>query len=402
MKILLVHQLYADDRQPGGTRHYEFARRLVAGGHEVTVVTSNHCFVTGRRLPAQDAPDSYHGVIVRRASTFSATRRGLAGKVLSYVSFMVSALWTGLRAAPPDVVIGTSPPLFQLLPAWLLACLRRRPFVLEVRDLWPAFAIDMGVLRNRAVIRLAELTERFFYRRAARIIVNSPAYIDYLIGLGICAEKLRLIPNGADPDSLIPHDDGPATRESLNLNGQFIVTYAGALGLANDVDTMLDAAECLKGDPGIQILLLGDGLRKSDVETGIAQRGLTNVTLADSVCKDRIADVLATSDACLATLRDIPMFRMTYPNKVFDYMAAGRPTILAIDGVMRQVMEQAHGGICVPPGDAVAIADAIRYLRDHRDEARRMGAAARQYVKQHFHRDDHARLLEKTLLEVAA
>ena len=402
MNLLFIHQLYADDRQPGGTRHFEFAKRLTAHGHEVTVLTGDQCLATGRRVPRAQLRERYQGITVCRAATLPTMRRGLLGKVFSYVSFMLTAVWTGLRIERPDVVLVTSPPLFQLLPGWLIAFLRRRPFVLEVRDLWPAFAVDMGVLRNALIIRLAEWAERFFYRRATCIIVNSPAYVDYLLNLGVAESKVRLIPNGVDPNTMVPKGEGPPPRQSYNLNGEFVVTYAGTLGLANDIDTMLNVAKCLEDDRDIRLLLLGEGLRKKDLQQGIIERRLKNVTLGESVRKDRIADVLATSDVCLATLRNIPMFQMVYPNKVFDYMAAGRPTVLAIDGVIRQVLEEADGGIFVPPGDAPAIADAIRYLRNHPDEARRMGESAREYVKQHFHRDQHARLFEETLLEVAA
>ena len=165
---------------------------------------------------------------------------------------------------------------------------------------------------------------------------------------------------------------------------------------------MVNVADQLRHDEDIRLLVLGNGLLQREIAQQIFQRELANVTLSDVIAKGKMAELLNASDACLATLRDIPMFRMTYPNKVFDYMAAGRPVVLAIDGVIRDVVASANGGICVPPGDAKAIADAIRYLRDHPAEAQSMGHSGFKYVAKHFHRDDHARLLEQTLEEVAA
>jgi len=408
MKITLVHQLFADPGQPGGTRHYELARRLVARGHDVTAVASDLCYLTGERVTPRSAlltRERRDGITVLRTFTFPTLKRGLAGRILAFVSFMMTSLWAGMRAQRPDVVVGTSPPIFQLASAWLISLLRRCPFVLEVRDLWPAFLVDMGVLKNRCVIVVAEWIERFFYARAALIIVNSPAYMGYLVDKGIPEEKVRLIPNGVDPLAFETEPgagERDATRRTYGLNGEFVVTYAGALGRANDWETVLDAAEQLRSDTDTRLLLVGDGSGKSQVQAEIAARRLENVSLAGGVPKLEMGRILAAADVCLATLRDIPMFRMTYPNKVFDYMAAARPTVLAIDGVIREVMETARGGICVPPGDAAAIAEAVRYLRSHREEGAAMGRSARQYVTEHFHRDDHAEALEAALLEVVA
>ena len=201
MRVLLVHQAYADNRQPGGVRHFELARRLTAVGHEVTIITGEHCYLSGKPL-RRPYRERYQGIEVVRVPTWPTLGSGLIGKVASYVSFMLSALWAGMRCGAHDVVMGTSPPIFQVAPAWIVAALRRCPFVLEVRDLWPAFAVDMGVLRNRLVIRFAERVERFFYARASRIIVNSPAYIDYLKGLGIEPCKLSNITHGSSAISI--------------------------------------------------------------------------------------------------------------------------------------------------------------------------------------------------------
>jgi len=303
---------------------------------------------------------------------------------------MCSSAWAGWRVKEVDLVMGTSPPLFQALSAWFVAKLRRKPFLLEVRDLWPAFAIECGVLRNPVLIWLARRLERFLYARATHLLVNSPAYRDYLLDLGIPASKITFIPNGVDVQMFDCDDQRARLRAELRLNDEFVVMYAGALGLANDIDTVLNAAYLLRNDPRIHFVLVGDGKERARLEQIKDQRELTNVTFAGPRRKSEMPHMLAAADACVATLKDIPMFRTTYPNKVFDYMAASKPTILGIDGVIRQVVDASQGGVAVPPGDPTALANAVLQLSGDPKRAREMGKSACEYVTLNFDRNQHA------------
>lgn len=393
MHVLLIHQAFAGPGEPGGTRHFEFARHHVRQGGRFTVVTSDRSYLTGERVETDGAAlraETHDGVRVLRAPTAAALHRSFVSRVGAFVSFMGSAARVALGVRDVDVVMGTTPPLFQAVSAWIVARRRRVPFVLEVRDLWPEFAVAMGVLTNPVLIALARRLEHFLYARADHFIVNSPAYRDYLVEKGVPAARVTLIANGVDPSMFAPDDDGAALRQSLGLEGRFVVTYAGALGLANDIPTILAAAERLRDRPDVHVLLVGDGKERPALEASAQARGLTNVTFAGARPKRDMAQVLAASDACIATLQNIPMFTTTYPNKVFDYMAAARPTLLAIDGVIREVVEAADGGLFVPPGDPDALAAAVRTLADDPARARAMGQAARAYVSRHFDRATQA------------
>jgi len=303
---------------------------------------------------------------------------------------MVTSVVAALKAGSPDLVMGTSPPIFQAVSAWIVAALRRRPFLLEIRDLWPEFAIELGVLSSPFLIYLSRRLEQFLYSRAAHLLVNSPAYRDYLLARGVPCNKISLIPNGVDPDMFDPDARGERARKAFGLNGKFVVTYAGALGLANDIATILKSAARLRDQGEIHFLLVGDGKERSKLESMARDLRLSNVTFAQSRPKSEIPEILAASDACIATLKNIPMFGTTYPNKVFDYMAAGRATLLAIDGVIRQVIEKAGGGVFIPPGDDASLASAITDLSNDPVGTRRMGAAAREYVAKNFNRNQHA------------
>jgi glycosyltransferase involved in cell wall biosynthesis len=405
MHLLLIHQAFVSPREPGGTRHYELAHHLVQCGHQCTIVASDLSYLTGQHTVKREgmfAEQELDGVRVLRVYTYPSLHRSFVWRVASFLSFMVTSIWAALRAGQVDLVIGTSPPIFQVVSAWLVALLRGCPFLLEVRDLWPAFAIDMGVLKNPALILVSRYLERFLYARAGHILVNSPAYRDYLLDRGISGSKISLIPNGVDPDVFDPQADGRQIRDELALHGKFIVTYAGALGLANDVSTVLRAAARLRNEPEIHFILVGDGKERPNLEKQAHSLALTNITFMGARPKTSMPAILAASDACIAILKDVPMFRTTYPNKVFDYMAAGRPTILAIDGVIRHVVEAAEGGVFVPPGDEAALADAVRFLSQNRQQAAAMGTVARLYVVKYFNRHQQAAQFVELVQRLAA
>jgi glycosyltransferase involved in cell wall biosynthesis len=407
MKIhtVLLHQAFASKDEPGGTRHYELGQRLVAEGQQFTVITSDISYSTGKRLVPQRAfvTEGWEdGIRILRTYTFSSPNRSYSARILSFFSFMATSILVGFRAGRPDVVMGTTPPIFQAVSAWLLSVLRRRPFLLEVRDLWPEFAIDIGLLKNPVLIGIARWVESFLYRHADHLLVNSPAYRDYLINKGIDPGKITFIANGVDPEMFDPLERALDFRRQNGVEDKFVVTYAGALGMANNIDLLLEAAVKIGGRSDIHILIVGDGKERERLEAILTQRGLKNVTFTGAYPKSQMHLVLAASDACVAILRNIKMFRTTYPNKVFDYMAAGRPTILAIDGVIREVVEAANGGIFVQPGNAALLAAAITDLADQPELARTMGLNARRYVVQHFDRNVHAREFTELISRVAS
>jgi glycosyltransferase involved in cell wall biosynthesis len=386
MHILLIHQAFAALEEAGGTRHHELARHLRQRGHQVTIIASPVSYLTGtdsgRRVRKQT--DDL-GVTIIRSYTLPALHRSFVWRIFGFLSFMISSFLNGLFVRHVDIVWGTTPPIFQGLTAWLLARLKGVPFLLEVRDLWPAFAVAVGVLKNKFLIRLSEGLERFLYRHADRVVVNSPGFIQHVQARG--ARKVALVPNGSDPGMFDPESDSAHFRKIFGLESCFVVLYAGAHGMSNDLDVVLNAAQHLQDDPSIRIILLGSGKEKARLRDEADQRGLDNLIFLPPVTKLEMPAVLAAADACLAILKPIEMFKTTYPNKVFDYMAAGRPVILAIDGVIRKVVEDARAGLFVPPGDPNALAAAIRELAKNPDKYRKMGDNGRKLVEAQFSRE---------------
>jgi glycosyltransferase involved in cell wall biosynthesis len=395
--ILIIHQAFAALGEPGGTRHHELARWLARQGHRVTILAGQVSYLTGEAGGATSAEwTDDAGVHIRRCATYSAWHRSFFHRVLGFLSFMFSSFAAGLQTHNVDVVWGTTPPLFQGGTAWLLARLKRAAFVFEVRDLWPAFAVAVGVLRSRPLIALAEAFERFLYRHADRLVVNSPGYVEHVLQRG--ARQVDLVPNGVDISMFNPAATGAAFRKVHGLQGKFIALYAGALGLSNDLGVVLNAAALLEDEPGIALVLLGDGKERGALVARARALCLPNLFFLPAVPKEEMDQALAAADACIAILKPLDVYKTTYPNKVFDYMAAGRPVILAIDGAIRQVIEEAGAGVFVPPGDPVGLAAAIRRLAADRTRGRAMGRSGRAYVARHFDRGSLARRLEQVML----
>jgi glycosyltransferase involved in cell wall biosynthesis len=349
---------------------------------------------TKRRRIFENVEQNIDGVRILRAYVYPSLHRSYFWRIVSFFSFMFSSVWTALQVRDVDLVMGTTPPIFQAVSSWVVSMVRRKPFLLEVRDLWPEFGIGMGVLKNPVIIAMSRWLENFLYARATHILVNSPAYRKYLLEKGIPERKVTFIPYGTDVEMFNPDVDGTAIRRKLGVDDKFVVLYAGALGAANDIYTILRAADRLREESKIQFVLFGDGKERVNIEEEVRRRDLRNVLLAGVHPKREMPVVLASSDVCLAILQNILMFRTTYPNKVFDYMAAGRATILVIDGVIREVIETSKGGVFVQPGDDEQLARTISELSNDPERVREMGRNAREYLVRHLDRRDR---LDETL-----
>lgn len=391
MKILLINQSFVPPDEPGHTRHFEMAQYLRKCGHEMVIVASDANYQTGLRTVERKAlymDQMIDGIRVLRAYSTQTLHRSYFGRLISFFSFMFSSIWAALQVNDADLVMGTTPPIFQAVSAWLVALVRRKPFLLEVRDLWPEFAISMGVIRNPILITLAHGLENFLYARATHILVNSPAYKKYLVGKGVPEHKITFIPYGTDIDMFNPEVDGSSVRERLGLKDKFLVLYAGAMGQAHDLYTVLRAAKRLNDESHIQFVFFGAGKERANLEAEAQRLGLKNVLFAGICPKREIPAVIASADVCLAILQNLKMFRTTYPNKVFDYMASARPTVLVIDGVVRELIEVSKGGVFVEPGNDEMLASTILELSNDAQRVKQMGENARAFLVKNLDRRD--------------
>lgn len=391
MKILLLNQSFVSPDEPGHTRHFEMAKYLHECGHELVIVASDSNYQTGLRTVQRKGlyvEQVIENVRVLRAYSAQTLHRSYFWRAISFVSFMFSSVWAALQVKDADLIMGTTPPIFQAVSAWFVAVLRRKPFLLEVRDLWPEFAISMGVIRNPIVTALAHWLEKFLYRNATHILVNSPAYKQHILDKGVPEAKITFIPYGTDINMFNPNVDGSFMRQKLGVQDKFLVLYTGAMGQAHDLYTVLRAAKRLNGESQICFVIFGDGKERPNLQREAERLNLRNVLFAGVCPKKEMPSVVAAADVCLAILQRNSMFRTPYPNKVFDYMAAGRPTVLAIDGVIREVIESSNGGVFVPPGNDELLAKAVLDLSRNPARVRQMGENARAYLVKNLDRQD--------------
>ncbi|MDI9636801.1 glycosyltransferase family 4 protein [Kamptonema cortianum] len=378
MKIWIVNHYAVTPDEAGGTRHFTFAKALQERGHEPVIVASNYNHFsfqprhTGLTVAKFEIVDGIPFVWIPTRDYVGNGR----GRMLNMIDFGRNLRqMLPLQEVPhPDVILGSSPHLFAPFQAQKLARRLRVPFVLEIRDVWPQTLVDLGNFSESSLpIRVLAWMERRLYRSADHIVSLLPGAPDHCVSLGAKRERTTWIPNGVDL-SLIP------SESPLPTNEQFTITFAGAHGLANGLDTVLDAARLVESEK-ILFRLIGDGPEKNRLVQRKEDEGIKNVEFLDAVPKSRIYSWLSQSDAFVMLLKASDVFRWgVSPNKLFDYMASQRPVIFAVNSSNSPV-EEAQCGIRIEPDNPDALAKAARQLKDlSPNERLEMGQRGRDYV----------------------
>ncbi|ANY86040.1 MULTISPECIES: glycosyltransferase family 4 protein [Pseudomonas] len=407
MNVAVVYQYYQGRSAPGHSLVYELTQHLAQRGHEVTVISGE----TGYMRTDQPALPWYRRLLryekdglvnVIRTFTYTQLHRSYLGRLLSFFSFSVSAPIGLLFAKRPDVVLASSPPIFPMFSVWLVCKLRRIPMVFEVRDLWPESAVQMGILRSRVLISVMSWMEALLYRHAKRIVTLTAGIRDDIQARGWPAKKLEVITCGIDTEILFSDPAaGEKTRRQLGWEDCQIVLYLGAMGEANNLDVLLEAAHNSRNEK-LRYLLVGDGMRRAYLEARIAELGLTNVRILPPVPKNQVRGFINAADICVVTLMDIPLFQGAIPTKLLDYMACARPVLCGVAGEAAAIVELAGAGLTFPPNDALRLAELVAQLSQ--DEAGRqlMGQRGMGYVQEHFNALHNRDAMEKLLLSVAS
>lgn len=363
MKILLIHQFFLEQDGAGGSRFNEMTRIWTSSADcEVTVLAGMVNYASGK-IENKSYKDKYifiekltNKLTVVRCRVSEAYNKNFVGRLWGYFSFVFSSLYAGIFKIKGsyDVILVTSPPLFVGVTAVILSKIKRIPFVFEVRDLWPESAIDSGVLSNKIIIRLSYWFEGYLYRKAKYINVLTPAFRENLINIKkVPPNKIILIPNAADfslSDDLLLKIDRNAIRKKLGLESKVVITYVGAHGVANHLIQLLETAQKLQNlHPEVLFLLIGDGMQKDWLREQAIQKHLNNVRFIDAVPKKEVFKYIIASDFGTSVLKKADTFKTVYSNKTFDYMACKKPILMAIDGVSRQLIEEAQCGTFIEP-----------------------------------------------------
>jgi glycosyltransferase involved in cell wall biosynthesis len=413
MKILYISQYFPPEMGAPAARAAELSQHWAALGHQVTVLTGFPNHPTGvipaefrvrfRRLAARE---KMNGIDVLRTWLLPFPNRKAYERMLNYGSFCLSAAIAGTFCSRPDLVIATSPQLLAGLSGWWIARCKGVPFVFEVRDLWPESLAAVGMGReNSALYRSLERISNFLYQQSDHVVVVTPAFEQYLMEhRGVARNKISVVENGVETQLFSPRSSTAAAadlRRELRLEGKFVVSYIGTLGLAHGLGTIISAAaELQDANPQVALLIVGEGAEKENLFALAQSHSLRNLIFIPQQPREKIPAYIAASDVCLVPLKKADLFKTVIPTKMLEFMSCARPVILGVDGQARAILEEAGAGIVIEPENSAALAEAIRHLLAHPEKGRELGRRGREHILRRYSRGQTARNYIGVLEEV--
>jgi len=408
MRILFLSHYFPPEVNAPASRTFEHCREWARAGHDVTVVTCAPNHPQGRvydgyrnRLLARQKVD---GINVIRIWTYVTANEGFLKRTLGYVSFMVMAILLLPFFGKADVVVTTSPQFFNGLAGFFASRLKRIPWVLEIRDLWPDSIFAVGAIRNRYVIALLSGLERFAYRTASHIVVVTDAFKTHIAKLGIPKDRIAVIKNGVDLDLFKPPTDSDIAQihdlieaqTGVSVSGKFVAAYVGTHGMAHRLETLLEAAALCRDDDRIVFLMVGDGAERKQLLEVRQRMQLTNVLMLGQMPKSLMPAIWGITDVSLVLLKQSDLFKTVIPSKIFESMAMQKPIVLGVEGEASGLVTAAGAGICIEPENAQQLAQAVRSLCDDSERYEQLAQSGAHFVRAHFDR----RRLAAVYLEV--
>ncbi len=376
MRILFLTDNFPPETNAPATRTWEHVRVWAAKGHDVTVITTAPNFPKGKVFDgyrnAWRSVENTDDIRIVRVKTYISANAGTLKRMIDYISFMVSAMFFGLFEKRPDLIVATSPQFLTACAGFGLSILRWRPWVFELRDLWPDSIIAVGAMKPSLALRLVVKLELFLYRRARIVISVTHAFRQNLINRGINGDKIKVVTNGVDPSKFTPQPRDETLADALDLRGKTVVGYVGTHGMAHALDKVLDAAELLRERDDIAFLFVGGGAQREALE--LRSQTMANVRFLGTQPRERMASIWSVCDAALVPLRDTPTFRTVIPSKIFEAMAMGLPVLMALpEGEAMSIITKCDSGVTVPPEDPIQMATAKQQLADDPDLRQRLG-----------------------------
>lgn len=386
MKILFVSHYFTPEGNAPARRVHRFCKEWVKAGHEVTVLTGTPNVPDGVPYPGYRnewrQEENIDGIRVIRIWTYLAPNKGTGKRIINYLSFMKIAVLQGIFLPRYDVIIATSPQFFCGWAGRILAWLKRTPFVLEIRDLWPASIQAVGALRNPVLLHVLETLERWLYAGSPTIVTVGEGYRADLISRQVPVSHIHVIPNSIDP-AVTPPGNTDELRRSLGIApSSFVCAYVGTIGMACGLDVVLDAVRTLNSrtDAPVTFLLVGDGASREHLQQKALKEGLKGIIFTGLVPHDKVPDYLALADVCLIHLIQSPVFESVIPTKLLDAAAFSKPVILGVKGVAEKMVSTGESGICIPPQDPIALMKAIQTLQSNPELRHRMGRNGHEHL----------------------
>lgn len=401
MHILFLSHYFPPEVNAPATRTYEHCKKWVEMGHEVTVLSCTPHHPMGEAYPGYKNKlvhvEYKDGIKAIKILTYITANEGFLKRTLNYVFYMFMAVLIAPFLSRADVVISTSPQFFNGLAGYFVSRLKRAPWLLEVRDLWPESIVAVGAINNQKLVNMLEAIERFVYRKADHIVPVTNAFKTHIEERGGSTEKITVIRNGVDLSffSNSPPDEDYA-RE-IAVEGKFVASYVGTHGMAHGLDTILEAAEILQRRDDIVFLMAGDGAERARLENEIQQRGLTNIIMLGQLPKTDMPRLWSVSNVSLVLLRKLDLFLTVIPSKIFESMAMKKPIILGVEGESKGIIEEADAGIAIEPENAAELAAAIERLASSKDLCVELGDKGYKHAEEYFDRGVLAARFESVL-----
>ena len=370
MHILFLTDNFPPEGNAPATRTFEHTREWVDKGHKVTVITCAPNFPEGKVFEGYKnkwlSKQKVEGINVWRVKTYITANEGFIKRTIDFISFMLSSLFFGLFTRKVDVVIGTSPQFFTVISAWALAKLKRVPFVFELRDIWPASITAVGVMKGSLIIKILEKLELFLYGQADLIISVTHSFKLELQNRGVPADKIKVVLNGVDLSKYKPLPEKDKWfAEEYQLQGKFVAGYVGTHGLAHALDSIIEAAELLKADDDVRIVLAGGGADRSRLEKLVKARDLSNVVMIPRQAKENMPKIWSLCDVSLVLLKDTPLFSKVIPSKIFESMAMKLPIIISVpEGESTEIIRREKVGLVIPPENPNRLAKALLKIKN--------------------------------------
>jgi glycosyltransferase involved in cell wall biosynthesis len=396
MKILIVTQIYLPEMGALSNRLYPIVKRLAAEGHEVLIATGMPNYPTGKVFPGYRGrlavTEKRKDCTIFRTAYFTVPRnRSKISQLLSYLSFIPAVFISALRAGKVETVIVTSPPIFPIIPATIVAKLWRAKLVSDVRDIWSDELVAFGEVPEKSpAVRIARGLERWSYRQSDLVTCTTRSLIATVTDRGAGCSNTVYLPNGADLDLFRPLPADNVIANEYPFGDRFVVTYSGLFGIKHGLEVLLNAARILSEHKDIVFFLVGNGAGRDGVERFVKEKSLDNVIIAKERDINDVPYIIARADVCFAAYRPEPYSKKLLSVKLFEYMACEKPVVGAFDGESATLIEDSGCGIAVEPGDANAVSNAIVELYENPSRRERMGKAGRAYVQEHFSRGEWA------------
>lgn len=367
MKVIYLCQHFPPETGAPQIRVYEVSKELIKRGHQVEVITAFPHHPWGI-IPEEYKGKFYmyeewDGIPVHRSWIYPSPKGSFWKRLLSYFSFTFSSFYSIVKSRSTDVIICNSPPLFLGITGYIGAKMKRAKFVFNVADIWPESAVELGILKNKSFIKMAEWLERFLYKKSWKIATATEGIREYMINKGKSEEQVFLLPNGVNTDTFIPLPKDEKLIEEIGLKGKKVFMYAGALGYAQGLDSVVRAAALVKEqDPKIHFLFVGDGQEREHLIQLKEELGLDNVTFYGSVPVSEMPRMFSIADYSVVSLRNIELFKGARPSKIFPAISTGTPVLYCGDGESAAILEEYQCGKIAPPENPEGIAQAVLEL----------------------------------------